>query len=364
MPFRSAPWVDISPHLPPFAPEGALFLRRSLLESRQTAAKRPMPSLRIPAPHPPDGRTAHRRSPRRRALCAAVAWSGVAVLLALPDAAAERIVLPNGDVYEGDVVDGARSGRGTYTSNQHRYEGEFRAGKMNGAGVLQWADGRIYEGAFANDKRHGRGRLRWPDGRILEGVFVNDQREGPGTLTWPNGNAYRGDFRAGQITGRGRLVWDNEDVYEGDFINGQRFGWGVQTWRNGNRYAGEWRSNRREGIGAYHWKDGTVYYGQFRANRMHGVGVKHGPDGGDRYFQHWREGALASESIISADARCQLTLDGHAWMFSSDRCVNGHAHGRGAAVRLDGEAFVVDGHFVLGRMVRGEIGWLTVPGVF
>lgn len=284
-------------------------------------------------------------------------------MLACASAGAERIALPNGDIYEGDIVDGAWSGRGTYTSNEHRYVGEFQAGKMHGAGTFHWPDGRVYEGAFANDKRHGRGRLTWPDGRVFEGRFVNDRRQGLGTLTWPNGNAYSGEFRAGQITGAGRLVWDNEDVYEGDFVNGERSGWGLQTWRNGNRYIGEWKANRRDGIGAHHWKDGTVYRGQFKANHMHGFGVKHAPDGGMRYFQRWAEGELAEETVIREDARCRLTLDGEAWMFSSALCVNGHAHGRGAAVRLDGEAFVAQGHFVLGNMVQGEIGWLTLPGI-
>ncbi len=294
------------------------------------------------------------------------AWRSA--LLSLPllaltlAAAAERVVLPNGDVYEGDVVGGVWTGRGAYTGNQHRYVGEFLNGKMHGDGVFHWPDGRVYEGAFVNEKRHGRGKLTWPDGRVFEGNFVNDQREGRGVLAWPNGNVYAGDFRADQITGAGRLTWKNLDVYEGDFVNGQRSGWGAQTWSNGNRYVGEWRANRREGIGAYHWKDGTVYYGQFVANSMHGHGVKHPPDDDERRFQRWRAGQLVADTLIDEDERCRLALDGHAWMFESGECVNGRAHGRGVAVRLDGEAFIADGRFVLGALVQGEVSWLTVPG--
>ena len=281
-------------------------------------------------------------------------------LASLAAAAPERVVLPNGDVYEGDVVDGVWTGRGAYTGKQHRYVGEFRNGKMHGAGVFHWPDGRVYEGAFVNERRHGRGKLTWPDGRVFEGNFVNGQRQGRGVLAWPNGNVYAGDFHADQITGGGRLTWQNQDVYEGDFVNGERSGWGTHTWRNGNRYVGEWRGNRREGIGAYHWKDGTVYHGQFVANRMHGFGVKHPPDDGERRFQRWRTGQLVADRAIAADARCGLDLDGHGWMFQSAECVNGRAHGRGVAVRLDGEAFIAAGRFVLGELVQGEVSWLTV----
>ena len=281
-------------------------------------------------------------------------------LVASTEAATQRIELPNGDVYEGDVVDGVLTGEGTYTSSQHRYVGRFLNGKMHGEGTIYWPDGRVFEGRFVNDRRQGQGRLTRPDGRVFEGGFVNDRQEGTGVLTWGNGNVYTGEFRANQITGAGRLVWDNQDVYEGEFLAGERAGWGTQTWQNGTRYVGEWAANLRDGLGAYYWKDGTVYQGEFTANSMHGYGVKKVPDG-DRYFQRWSEGRLVEETVIVEDRRCRVTLDDHAWMFSSDECVNGLAHGWGVAVRLDGDAYVGGGRFVLGHMVEGEIGWLSVP---
>lgn len=280
-------------------------------------------------------------------------------LVVTADAATRRIELPNGDVYEGEVVDGVPTGQGTYISSRHRYVGEFQNGKMHGAGTIYWPDGRVFEGRFANDRRQGRGRLSWPDGRVFEGGFVNDRREGEGQLTWSNGNVYTGEFRSNEISGSGRLVWDNQDVYEGEFLGGERTGWGTQTWHDGNRYVGEWAANQREGIGAYYWRDGTVYQGEFTGNRMHGYGVKSVPDG-DRYFQQWVDGNLVAETVIAEDQRCRVALDGQPWMFTSEECVNGRAHGWGTAVRLDGEAYVVGGRFVLGHMVQGEIGWLNV----
>ena len=50
---------------------------------------------------------------------------------------------------------------------------------------------------------------------------------------------------------------------------------------------------------------------------------------------------------------------GRAWMFSADSCINGLAHGRGVAVSLDGDIVVIDGRFVLGQMVAGEL--INIP---
>ena len=64
-------------------------------------------------------------------LAAPILAMGVAVTA---DAATRRIELPNGDVYEGEVVDGVLTGQGTYVSSLHRYVGAFLNGKMHGEG--------------------------------------------------------------------------------------------------------------------------------------------------------------------------------------------------------------------------------------
>ena len=43
------------------------------------------------------------------------------------------------------------------------------------------------------------------------------------------------------------------------------------------------------------------------------------------------------------------------WMFRSESCINGLAHGEGLAVRVDGQAYVANGRFVLGRLVAGQV---------
>ena len=49
--------------------------------------------------------------------------------------------------YEGDFVDGTRTGRGTYTwANGSRYVGEWRDSKRTGRGIETWADGQPLRG--------------------------------------------------------------------------------------------------------------------------------------------------------------------------------------------------------------------------
>lgn len=58
----------------------------------------------------------------------------------------------NGDVYEGDWVDGLKEGRGYYTwENGDVYEGEFKNGVREGFGEFKWANGESYKGLWKED---------------------------------------------------------------------------------------------------------------------------------------------------------------------------------------------------------------------
>ena len=72
-------------------------------------------------------------------------------------------------------------------------------------------------------------------------------------------------------------------------------------------------------------------------------------------MQHWRNGELVSSKPLEPVPRCALSIQGRPWMFESDVCVNGLAHGAGFAASVDGDQIVLDGRFVLGRLVEGEI---------
>ena len=93
-------------------------------------------------------------------------------------------ISPNGapaGKYEGSIMGGKFHGKGrlTYTDGAV-YEGDFIDGKRTGKGVFIWAeDGQRYEGEFVDGKRHGYGVMKFSDGRVHQGRFDNNRYVGP-----------------------------------------------------------------------------------------------------------------------------------------------------------------------------------------
>ena len=118
--------------------------------------------------------------------------------LPMTEAVARTVELDNGDTYDGDLVDGVRTGNGVYT----------------------WADGNRYEGEFLDNFLHGQGVYTSILGLSYTGEFVRGQREGEGTLVWENGDRYLGTFKGDHPHGKGVFEWANGDRYEGDYEAG------------------------------------------------------------------------------------------------------------------------------------------------
>lgn len=79
--------------------------------------------------------------------------------------ATERLELPNGDVYEGEIRDGQRTGYGVYSwRDGQRYEGGFDAGRRTGLGTFTLRDGTVFRGEFLDDRLQGHVVRQAPDG--------------------------------------------------------------------------------------------------------------------------------------------------------------------------------------------------------
>jgi hypothetical protein len=231
----------------------------------------------------------------------------------------EKYPSANGDVYDGDFINGFRSGKGKfYWANGNIYEGDFIDNKRNGKGKFTWVNGDVYEGNFIDGKITGNGKL-WSNGYVYEGYFIDgiitgrgkstrengdvfegdfrynnieiETRTGKGTHTieigtgkgthsWANGDVYEGDFVDGKRTGKGKLIWWNdyqdlndeddyfyknhyEIMYEGDFVHDKRTGKGKITWADDNVYVGDFIDDKRTGNGKYTWANGNNYEGDF-----------------------------------------------------------------------------------------------------
>lgn len=96
--------------------------------------------------------------------------------------------LRNGNVYEGEFVNGLMHGRGKLTNdvNKTSYDGDWKGGKMHGSGVYLWEDGRRYQGEYENDKKKGFGAYMWIDGRVYYGMWKDGVQHGEGTTVNPN----------------------------------------------------------------------------------------------------------------------------------------------------------------------------------
>lgn len=124
-------------------------------------------------------------------------------------------------------------------------------GRATGHGTLEWRWGNHvsrYEGDMVEGKRSGHG-IADSGGAHFDGDWKNDRANGHGAITWPNGDKYEGEFRDGEPSGHGVGVATDGTRYEGELANGKPNGRGVSTWVNGDRYDGGWKDGRPDGNG-------------------------------------------------------------------------------------------------------------------
>lgn len=133
------------------------------------------------------------------------------------------------------------------------YKGEWLDDQYHGQGVETWNYGAIkYEGEFVEGKKTGKGKFSF-DGNYYEGDFVDGQFDGDGKYYFADsGKIYEGDFQENNIIGYGVMLWPDNKRYEGEFINGKMEGKGVMTWPNGNRYNGMWKNDMQHGPGMFY----------------------------------------------------------------------------------------------------------------
>jgi hypothetical protein len=224
------------------------------------------------------------------------------------------------------------------------------------------------------------GVLKFGGGAIFEGNIVNGVAHGHGRYTFPNGDVYKGTFSSGALTGNGRITWYAGEIYEGGVVNGLPHGKGVWTDGRGNRYVGDFDEGNRSGSGTYvsaegiryvggfvrdmfwgpgtlYGADGSIYRGRFLESERDGYGVWAASDGTSLVYQRWNSGKLEDVHTLEPDPDCRVT-DVARWVFIGGHCLDGMAHGDGAAVSRDGRRHAPEAQFVLGRMVAGDIGTL------
>ena len=107
---------------------------------------------------------------------------------------------PNGDTYEGQIINNMPHGMGIYTSsNGDKYTGQFKYGKADGQGKMNYASGDSYTGEFREDTMSGKGKYDYANGDRYMGQFLNDLPHGEGVHVLTSGQVFAGQWEYGQL---------------------------------------------------------------------------------------------------------------------------------------------------------------------
>mmetsp|Transcript_11727 Transcript_11727/g.23995 ORF Transcript_11727/g.23995 Transcript_11727/m.23995 type:complete len:456 (-) Transcript_11727:53-1420(-) len=144
--------------------------------------------------------------------------------------------------YDGDWKNGDMEGAGIYKfADGLTYEGTFLRNRPNGIGKAVYSSGTTYEGEWLNGYPHGEGKMAYAVGSTYEGVWLKGRRHGIGKLTFPTGSYYEGDFLLGRFNGRGTYYSKDTGIkYVGSFENGYLAKSGTMFYPDGKRIVKVW----------------------------------------------------------------------------------------------------------------------------
>ena len=111
----------------------------------------------------------------------------------------------------------------------------FKNNLAEGRGRLIMSNGDYYEGEFQKDKIYGHGKYV-SQNEIYIGYWDNGKYNGKGELILNDGCRYIGEFKEGSQNGFGKIIWSDTSFYEGNFVNNFFEGFGIYFMRNGKCY--------------------------------------------------------------------------------------------------------------------------------
>lgn len=231
------------------------------------------------------------------------------------------IEFSDGITYEGDYQNGVPHGTGTmkFEDGVSYYKGEWKNGKMDGEGHMQYTQSAYYQGQWNNGKRHGQGSYRedrvsftgeWRNDKrftgsgtakygtfMFCGKWLEGKRHGPGHLMDENDSfdyseraQYSGEWNKDKLEGMVKINFGNGNTYEGMYMDGNPHGRGTMKFENQNEYTGDWRKGVMHGYGTmkYYLPRGE-YHGEWRNNNWNGSG-QYTNSKYDRYEGVFRDG--------------------------------------------------------------------------
>jgi len=117
-------------------------------------------------------------------------------------------------------------GQGTYVNSRGTYAGSWVDGAKSGKGTFTAKNGEVYTGQWSDNKRHGGGKQVYSDGSFYKGAWQANQRDGKGTLTFKNGDKLTADWTFGEVSGSGVYAFKKGMEYKGSIVNNKPEGKG------------------------------------------------------------------------------------------------------------------------------------------
>lgn len=133
-----------------------------------------------------------------------------------------KLLNPNGDSYDGEFFFDARHGHGIYQwDNRDIYVGNFTSDKRHGRGKFSFHNGNVYEGEFCDGLFDGYGKYNFAGGSY-EGNWKDGRYNGAGILIYGNtGGKYEGEFRNSVAHGFGTEIMPDGKQRRGVWIDGK-----------------------------------------------------------------------------------------------------------------------------------------------
>jgi len=157
-----------------------------------------------------------------------------------------------------------QNGQGTYDFGYATYTGQFKNGKPEGQGTMDYGAGESYTGAFVAGQEHGSGTYT-KKGHTSAVYYVRGQRQSSAPPVAVGGNIRLDGCQSGDcLNGHGVQVAADGTRYEGTFRDGRPHGAGAVRFPSGQSFRGTF-ANGRPAEGTFSFLDGIRYVGTFDA---------------------------------------------------------------------------------------------------
>lgn len=142
-----------------------------------------------------------------------------------------------------------KNGWGKMDMGYATYQGQFKNGKLDGSGTMDYGEGNKYQGEWKNGVEHGRGllfeknvatQIEYDNGvkigkvepllvigtdgvqkqkEDIKGCISGDCANGFGVMEFPSGNRYEGYFKNYQFHGKGKMSFKSGNYIDAVFEN-------------------------------------------------------------------------------------------------------------------------------------------------